>query len=229
MSDATKTYEGMFLVDAGTPDFHAASEPARALLQRCNAEILAIKPWDERRLAYEIRGRRRGLYILTYFKANPERIAELERDSQLDERVLRLLILRRDNLTEQQINADTPATASARRAEARKAAEKAALPPEAGEEGGAKPDEKPPKAEAPAKRDEKAAGKKGPAEAATKDEPAAEGEPAGQPEPTAKAEPAAEAQDAAETGPAAGSEPAEPAPPEEKARAGESGEKPGSS
>ena len=217
MSDGRKTYEGMFLVDAGNPDFHAASEPARAVLDRYEAEILAIKPWEERRLAYEVRGRRRGLYILTYFKAQPDRIAELERDCQLDERILRLLVLRRDNLTEQQINAETPATAGAKRAAARKAEEKTALPPETGQEGDAKPDKQAPPAEAPP---EQAAEK--PAEEKTPDEPAAKAGPVEQ------AEGAAEAQDAGETSPAAESEAAGPAPPEGTAQADESEQKPGS-
>jgi small subunit ribosomal protein S6 len=140
MDSKTNSYECMFLVDPNS-DFEAASAPARAILDRYGADVLTMKPWDERRLAYEIRGRRRGLYILTYFKAPPQRIAEMERDSQLDERVLRMLILRRDNLTDEQVQADTPATASARRA-ARRAEERAARTeaPEA---------EAPPKAEAP--------------------------------------------------------------------------------
>ena len=128
MSDREmKTYEGMFLLDCGNPDFHVASEPARVALEKNGAEILSMKPWDERRLAYEIRGRRRGLYVLTYFRAPPERIAEVERDCQLDERVLRLLVVRRDHLSEETIRADTPATAGAKRAAARKAEDAAAL------------------------------------------------------------------------------------------------------
>ncbi|MCD6304374.1 MAG: 30S ribosomal protein S6, partial [Planctomycetes bacterium] len=129
MSETEKrTYEGMFLLEAGQGDFNTASEPVRTALEKNDAEILAIKPWDERRLAYQIRGRRRGLYVLTYFKAPPERIAELERDCTLDERILRLLVIRRDNLTEEIIQADTPATISARRAAARKAEQPGAKP-----------------------------------------------------------------------------------------------------
>ncbi|HUT01652.1 MAG TPA: 30S ribosomal protein S6 [Phycisphaerae bacterium] len=188
MSDNLKLYEGMFLLDAGNSDFHAASEPARAMLDRCEAEVLSIKPWDERRLAYEIRGRRRGLYVLTYFRAHPDRLAELERDCQLDGRILRLLILRRDNLTEEQINEDTPATATARRAAARKAEEDARLAQQPGEEGegaaaGKEADRTPP---APAGPAPKAAEKSAPPEEpkAAEDKPPAEAAP-----PAAEAEP----------------------------------------
>jgi small subunit ribosomal protein S6 len=114
-----KTYEGMFLVDAGNSDFEAASEPIRAVLGRSESEILSIKPWDERRLAYGIKGRRRALYVLTYFEADPARIAEIEHDCRLSEKILRMLILLRRQLSRDQIEAHTPATAKA--AEAGKA------------------------------------------------------------------------------------------------------------
>jgi len=120
MSDEKATYEGMFLVDAGNPDFEAASEPIRAVLERHEAKALAIKPWDERRLAYEIRGRRRGLYVLSYFEADPLQVADLEHDCQLDERIIRLLVLRRDDLTDEIIHGETPASGAAKKAAERK-------------------------------------------------------------------------------------------------------------
>jgi len=115
MNQTTRTYEGMFLVEAGNPDFQAASEPVRTILQRAQAEILAIHPWDERRLAYEIRGRKRSLYILTYFKLDSARVTEIEHECELDERILRSMILRRDRLTDQELNAPTPVMSGSRR------------------------------------------------------------------------------------------------------------------
>jgi small subunit ribosomal protein S6 len=124
--DNKKTYEGMFLLDAGNPDFNTASEPVRSILTRYEAELLTFKPWDERRLAYEILGRKRGLYVLSYFKLDPLKVREVEHDCRLDERVLRALILRRDRLTPEQINAETPATTT--RVETPAPAEAAAAP-----------------------------------------------------------------------------------------------------
>lgn len=117
MSDGKRTYEGMFLVDAGN-EFDAASEPISNVLTRYEADVLSMKPWEERRLAYEIQGRRRGLYVLTYFRADPARVTEIEHDVELDERILRGLLLRRDDLTEEQIAAATPATEAQERREA---------------------------------------------------------------------------------------------------------------
>ncbi|MCK4275207.1 MAG: 30S ribosomal protein S6, partial [Phycisphaerae bacterium] len=116
MNQKTKTYEGMFLLEAGTPNFETACEPIRKVLDRNQAEILSIKPWDERKLAYEVRHHKRGLYVLTYFRTDPLRIAELEHDCQLNEQILRVLILHRDHLSDEQISADTPAMIAQRRA-----------------------------------------------------------------------------------------------------------------
>ena len=112
---AKRNYEGLFLLDAGNPDFESASQPVRTILGRSQADILSLKPWDERRLAYEIQGRRRGLYVLAYFAADPASLSEIERDCELSEQVLRSMILHKETLTQEQINAETPVTSGASR------------------------------------------------------------------------------------------------------------------
>lgn len=120
MEDCTlKTYEGMFLVDAGKPSLDEAIAPIQQVLDRNQAQVLQMKKWDERRLAYEIAGRRRGLYVLTYFKAPPERITVIERDAQLNEEILRVLILAADHLSDEQMAAKTPAESGESRREER--------------------------------------------------------------------------------------------------------------
>jgi len=105
-----KTYEAMFLLDADNSDFESASAPVREVLARAEAEVLSIKPWDDRRLAYEIKGRKRGLYVLAYFKADPGKMHDMQHDIQLSDRLLRAMILSADHVSDEQINADTPAT-----------------------------------------------------------------------------------------------------------------------
>jgi len=90
-----KRYEAMFLFDtATTRDWAAIEQEVRRLLERIGANLLVCVKYDERKLAYEIRRRKRGTYVLTYFDAPPEKLQELERDTQLSELVLRLLVLR---------------------------------------------------------------------------------------------------------------------------------------
>ena len=109
-----RTYEGMFLLDAGGGDFDTACQPIRTVLERGGADLLSAKPWDERRLAYDIKGRKRALYVLTYFSMDPANLAELERDVQLNEDILRALFLRKDKVTDEMIAAETPFTSGRR-------------------------------------------------------------------------------------------------------------------
>lgn len=110
MMERIRTYEAMFLLDAGNPDFEIASEPARTLLARNSTEIMVLKLWDERKLAYDVSGRRRGLYVLAYFKARTDQIPTLEHDCLLDERILRMLVLKHEDGVKQEVmDAQTPA------------------------------------------------------------------------------------------------------------------------
>ncbi len=96
-----KRYEAMFLFDNET--MHQWSEiegEVQRLFERIEARPLVCLKFDERRLAYEINRRKRGIYVLTYFEAEPNRIADLERDARLSEAILRLLVLRADKITE---------------------------------------------------------------------------------------------------------------------------------
>jgi len=101
-------YEGLFLFpQAATAELKTTIDHVQEVLSRAEAELLALARWDERRLAYDIKGNKRGLYILAYFLAPTDRLADLERDCNLSERILRAMIIRADHLTEEQMrNAD---------------------------------------------------------------------------------------------------------------------------
>lgn len=104
-----RQYEGMFLFDAGfATDLSKAEGEIRRILDRAEAELVFARKWDERRLAFEIAGRKRGTYVLTYFKCRPDAVAGIERDAQLSEQVLRLLVLRADQVTWEQMNEFAP-------------------------------------------------------------------------------------------------------------------------
>ncbi len=105
-----KLYEAMFLVDsAQAADWDATIATLKDVLKRADAEIVSIRKWDDRRLAYEIDGKNRGMYILCYFRADGEKIQEIERAVQLSERIMRALILSAEQMTAEDIEKDTPA------------------------------------------------------------------------------------------------------------------------
>ena len=102
----------MFVFD---PTFGAALENCEAeirrLTDRAGAEILFLRRWDERRLAYTIKGRKRGVYILVYFKSDPEKLSAFERDAQLSEHILRVLVLRAEDVTPELMEKAMPSRA----------------------------------------------------------------------------------------------------------------------
>lgn len=97
-------YEAMFIIgQSQAADLAGVITHINEILSRGHAEIIAMKKWDERRLAYEIRGQKRGLYILVYFKAPGVDVAHIERDCNLSEKLLRTMILRADHLTAEEM------------------------------------------------------------------------------------------------------------------------------
>src|SRR6516164_6418584 len=89
-------YECMFLLDTNkvAGDTAAIAKQLHGILERNQAEVLASRPWDERRLAYPVKGHKKGLYYLTYFRVDPKNLAGMERDFALNETVLRRLVIR---------------------------------------------------------------------------------------------------------------------------------------
>lgn len=108
-----KSYEAMFLMDATlATDWTAAEAEVRRILERASAKVLGLKKWDDRKLAYPMGQHKRGLYVLAFFETEPDKITGIERDVQLSEKLLRVLVVRRDRLTpeavEKAMSADAP-------------------------------------------------------------------------------------------------------------------------
>ncbi|MCC6416741.1 MAG: 30S ribosomal protein S6 [Gemmataceae bacterium] len=93
---AANVYECMFLLDTNkvAGDVKNAEKTVRGLLERNQVEVLAARPWDERRLAYAIGKHKKGLYFLTYFSADGKTLANMKRDFALNEMILRHLIVK---------------------------------------------------------------------------------------------------------------------------------------
>ena len=99
-----KLYEAMFLVNSEqAADWDQINKTIENILKRSEAEIVSIRKWDERKLAYKIKKQSHGIYILCYFKADGEKIKDIERDVRLSERIMRVLILNTDAMSQEDI------------------------------------------------------------------------------------------------------------------------------
>ena len=102
----TYTYEGMFLFpQTVAADLQSAVDHVNEILSKGEAELISLCKWDERRLAYDIKGNKRGVYFLTYFRCDARKLAQIERDARLSERLLRSMIVRADHLAPEQMAA----------------------------------------------------------------------------------------------------------------------------
>ena len=89
-------YEGMFLVD---PTMYAADPEAvettvKGLLDKHGAKVAQFERWDERKLAYEINGHSRGVYILTHFEMPGPNVDAMCRETRIIESIVRQMIVR---------------------------------------------------------------------------------------------------------------------------------------
>src|SRR5437764_8466721 len=94
-------YEAMFLFPATVAsDVDHALATARQMIERHDGKIILIKKWDERKLAYEMRKNKRGVYILAYFTGPGSAVGAVEREVNLSEEVLRVMITKADHLNQ---------------------------------------------------------------------------------------------------------------------------------
>ena len=102
-----KLYEGMFVIDNDLvrEDWQAAKSIVTETLEKHGAKVLSARRWDERALAYPIKGRRRATYLLSYFELEGDRNADISRDLEIQDGVLRYLVTSADEVPEGELEA----------------------------------------------------------------------------------------------------------------------------
>ena len=92
-------YESMFIVDVtdGEDAVKASVEKFVGLITENAETVYEVNEWGKRRLAYPINDKPEGYYVVVTFKANPEFPAEFERLANIDESILRSMIIRLEN------------------------------------------------------------------------------------------------------------------------------------
>lgn len=89
-------YEGMFILDSNryARDASGTVQQIPSTVEQLGGKMLASRLWEERRLAYPIKGHRKGTYWLTYFRLEGDQLTNLSRQFQLNEAILRNLVLK---------------------------------------------------------------------------------------------------------------------------------------
>ena len=94
-------YETTFIVDSSLDPEKIESiiDKSSEIITRLGGEIVEIKHWGKRRLAYEIAKRQYGYYVIFNYRAPGEVIKELERTFRLNQNILRYLTIYLDEKT----------------------------------------------------------------------------------------------------------------------------------
>lgn len=93
-------YESMFLLDNAVvrEDWKKAKAVINDAVVKHGGTVRTSRRWDERRLAYPIRGKNRATYVLCYVEIPGANLPVLRRELELSERILRYLLLKVDEI-----------------------------------------------------------------------------------------------------------------------------------
>jgi small subunit ribosomal protein S6 len=91
-------YEGMFILDPSkySRDPAGSAQQVADIITQHGGTMLAARLWDERKLAYPIKGHKKGIYWLTYFNMDGANVAALERQCEITDDIIRKLVLKVD-------------------------------------------------------------------------------------------------------------------------------------
>ena len=88
-------YEGLFILDSERYNRNpedVSSQIAKAI-ESFDGTVRVSRLWEERKLAYPIAGHKRGTYWLAYFRLDTEKLKELNRQFQLNNSIIRFLLV----------------------------------------------------------------------------------------------------------------------------------------
>ena len=110
MEKINNFYESMFIVDVTGGEETLKSTIAKfvGLIENNAERVIEVNEWGKRRLAYPINDKPEGYYVVVTFKADPEFPAEFERLANIDESILRSMVIRLEN--EPTVKVAEPAT-----------------------------------------------------------------------------------------------------------------------
>ena len=93
-----RSYELMYILDPNLDEDASGALMGKIddLMAKEGVEVEKTEPWGKRRLAYAIKGHWEGNYILSYLKAEPTAISEMERRLRVTDGILRFLTVRMD-------------------------------------------------------------------------------------------------------------------------------------
>lgn len=88
-------YESVIIINPSVDD-----EKVKELEQKFtdlinkDGKLTKIDELGKKKLAYEVRKNKEGIYVVLYFEANPSLITELERNYRITDEVIKFIVIR---------------------------------------------------------------------------------------------------------------------------------------
>ena len=105
-----KKYETIFILDPDLEEAQAQAtiEKVKGIITQNNGEILKSEDWGKRKLAYDVKKKPRGHYILTTFSGSPALLSELHRNFRVMDAVIKFQSVRLDERLEAAVKSSVP-------------------------------------------------------------------------------------------------------------------------
>lgn len=102
-------YESIFVCRPSLTEdaINQVVEKFKKVIEKNGGEILKTEQWGKRRLAYEVKKEKKGVYNLIQLKGNGLVISDLERQYMLDDSVIKYLTVRLEHPPVQNPSAST--------------------------------------------------------------------------------------------------------------------------
>jgi small subunit ribosomal protein S6 len=103
-------YETIFILDPDLEEAqaHATIEKIKGIITQNNGEIIKSEDWGKRKLAYVVKKKPRGHYILTTFSGSPALLSELHRNFRVMDAVIKFQSVRLDERVEAVAKSSVP-------------------------------------------------------------------------------------------------------------------------
>jgi small subunit ribosomal protein S6 len=93
-----RKYETIIIMDPDLEEAQAQStlEKIKGIITQSEGEILRVEDWGKRKLAYEVKKKPKGHYILIHLSGTPALLSELERNFRVMDAVIKYQSVRLD-------------------------------------------------------------------------------------------------------------------------------------
>lgn len=110
----TRSYEAIYILDPdlGDEQVQAIVARYRQVVENTGGTVASADVWERRKLAYAIKGRTEGVYVVMHFTGEAKVEAELRRVFQISEDQLRAMIVKPEPADAPALPESTPETAA---------------------------------------------------------------------------------------------------------------------